>query len=231
MFIWPLESPVVTRDFYFKDSLYVGGQHAAIDIVVAHGSTTGAPVRSIADGTAYASPIKDYYSGWNVYVEHANGWRSGYRHFEHQILPTNIPISVKRGEILGYADSTGVVTGPHLHFDLWNREKKSPEAFFKVGWWAHDPELYLGQEDEMPTPYLRFIQVPGDGTIYVTDGIVRKGTPSQQIITDLVNTGLAEGTAGSPATPAIYVVTQEYLDWLPDYAEDHSGSGEHHHDD
>ena len=152
-FVWPLALPFfITRDFYFKDSLYVGGQHAAIDIIAQSRPTDGDPVRAIADGTAYSSPINDYYSGWNVYVEHADGWRSGYRHFRNQILPVNQPIPVSQGTVLGYADSTGRVTGPHLHFDLWNHEKKSPEAFAKVGWWAHDPELYLGVESENDMP-------------------------------------------------------------------------------
>lgn len=152
-FIWPIKTPrIVTRDFYFKDSLYIGGQHAAVDIICDNRLTTGEPVLAIADGVAYASPIKDYYSGWNVYIEHDGGWRSGYRHFEHQILPPGQPNPVKQGDTIGYADSTGVVTGPHLHFDLWNRDKLSPEAFYKVGWWAHDPELYLSDEEVDLTP-------------------------------------------------------------------------------
>ena len=148
-FTWPMPGAVVvTRNFYFKDSLYVGGQHAAIDLIRTDVPTFGSPVIAIADGTAYASPIKDYYSGWHVYVEHADNWRSGYRHFKDQILPVGQPNPVKQGDLLGYANSTGTVTGPHLHFDLWNRNKLSPEAFYKVGWWAHDPELYLGQGEE-----------------------------------------------------------------------------------
>jgi len=147
-FIWPIDAPrIVTRDFYFLDPLYLGGQHAAIDIITDGRPTTGEPVRAVADGTAYASPIKDFYSGWNVYVDHADNWRSGYRHFEHQILPPGVPIPVKQGDILGYADSTGTVTGPHLHFDLWNRDQLNPDAFYKVGWWAQNPEQYLEEVD------------------------------------------------------------------------------------
>src|SRR5438132_2508664 len=143
-FNWPISAPrIVTRGFSFLDPLYVGGQHAAVDIICSGRDTYGEPVRAVADGVAFASPIKDYYSGWNVYVDHAEGWRSGYRHFMAQILPVNQPITVFKGDILGYADSTGVVTGPHLHFDLWNKDQIDPTAFYKVGWWAHDPELYL----------------------------------------------------------------------------------------
>ncbi|KKK58212.1 hypothetical protein LCGC14_3046730, partial [marine sediment metagenome] len=28
--------------------------------------------------------------------------------------------------------------------------KQSPEAMYKKNIWAHDPELYLGKEDDMP---------------------------------------------------------------------------------
>lgn len=145
-FIWPLEISRVTRDFYFKDRLYVGGQHAALDIIDPTG-TLGKPVRAVADGIAHANPL-DYYSGLNAYVEHADGWRSGYRHFSKHVLPVNVPTAVKQGQTIGLAGSTGVSTGPHLHFDLWNKQKLSPEAFAKVGWWAHDPYLYLGKEED-----------------------------------------------------------------------------------
>jgi hypothetical protein len=70
------------------------------------------------------------------------------------MFPVGSVRSVARGEIVGYADSTGNVTGPHLHFDLWNQRRLSLNAFYKVGWWAHDPEEWLGfhqEEDDMFT--------------------------------------------------------------------------------
>src|SRR6185295_16055549 len=38
------------------------------------------------------------------------------------------PIVIHRGELLGRADSTGVVTGPHLHFEYAPNAKKFEES-------------------------------------------------------------------------------------------------------
>lgn len=146
---WPFNGRnYVTRGFEFQSGLYVGGKHAALDIVPLDEPTYGAPVHAVADGTLYAYPQNDYYGGWNVYIDHADGWRSGYRHFRELIWAPGASAQVKKGQIIGYADSTGTVTGPHLHFDLWNKTKRSPEAFFKMGWWAHDPTKWLGAADD-----------------------------------------------------------------------------------
>lgn len=147
-FIWPVAgTPIVTRGFAFRSALYYGGQHAAIDIVLRDGNIDGAPVLAIADGILFANPL-DHLSGYNVYIEHADGWRSGYRHFDRLLHPVNVPIAVKQGDVIGFADSTGTVTGPHLHFDLWNRVPRNERVFEKLGWFAHDPEEWLGKEVE-----------------------------------------------------------------------------------
>ena len=139
-FIRPVEG-TVTRDFYHPDSVYVGGQHMAIDI----GAATGTPIRAIADGQVVADAW-DTYSGHYVALKHAGGWRSTYRH-----LVTSSPLAVgqtvRQRETIGSVGTTGLSTGPHLHFDLWNSNKQSPEAILKNGWWAHDPDSYLGRED------------------------------------------------------------------------------------
>ena len=150
-FIRPVEG-TVTRDFYFRDSVYVGGQHMAIDIA----ATAGTPIKAIADGEVVADAW-DSYSGHYVALKHAGGWRSTYRH-----LVTSSPLAVgqtvRQRETIGSVGTTGLSTGPHLHFDLWNSNKQSPEAILKNGWWAHDPDLNLGREAvtaplaEEPTP-------------------------------------------------------------------------------
>jgi hypothetical protein len=151
-FIWPLDPPlIVTRKFDYKSSIYLGGMHAAIDLICTGRPTFGAPVRAVADGLM-TTGFTDSQSGHNLWIDHPGGWRTGYRHLREQMWPPG-QRPVRQRDIIGFADSTGNVTGPHLHFDLWNRNRLSAEAFFKVGWWAHDPELYLGtEEDDDMTP-------------------------------------------------------------------------------
>ncbi|KKM16880.1 hypothetical protein LCGC14_1681340, partial [marine sediment metagenome] len=86
-------------------------------------------------------------SGYYVEVSHADGWVTNYRHLVEQ-APVSVGAGVSQGQVIGKVGSTGWSTGPHLHFDLWNAIKQSPEAMYKGNSWAHDPKLYLGKEDE-----------------------------------------------------------------------------------
>ncbi len=148
-FIWPLDDYIITRDFYYLASLYVGGQHAAIDLIRRTGATRAAPIRAVADGTVVGVGW-DYYSGFFVGIDHAGDFRSSYRHLYGQ-TPVVVGQRVSQGQIVGNVGSTGGVSlGDHLHFDLWNRNKiRDDDAiFYKNGWYAVDPMKYLGQEDD-----------------------------------------------------------------------------------
>lgn len=142
MFTWPVEGSV-SRGFDYKSSIYVGGMHAAIDIPAA----IGVPFRAVADGVV-ASVGWDIYSGHFVAVDHYGGWRSIYRHGGVS-APVVQGQQVGQGQVVRYSGNTGYTLGPHIHFDLWSRQKQDPTAFYKNGWWAHDPELYLGKEEDM----------------------------------------------------------------------------------
>jgi hypothetical protein len=131
-------------------------------------------VLAIADGTLWANPL-DTLSGLNCYIDHADGWRSGYRHLSRHVFPYNQPFPVKQGQTIGFAGNTGLSTGPHLHLDLWNRKRQSPEAFVKVGWYAHDPAKYLGiQEEEEEMKQVVWVIKSADAADqgqYVFDGV------------------------------------------------------------
>jgi hypothetical protein len=141
-FIWPLEDPIITRHFGYHSSIYVGGMHAALDF----GAPTGTPIRAVASGTVHGDSW-DTYSGYYIAIQHADNWRSTYRHLRTD-APPSVGQLVAQGQVIGEVGSTGYSTGPHLHFDLWNTTKRDPTALYKHGIWAHDPELYLAKEDD-----------------------------------------------------------------------------------
>lgn len=146
-FVWPLADHYITRGFDYKSSIYIGGQHAAVDLVRLQGGTLGRDILAVADGIVVGDAY-DSISGYFIVLEHGGGWRTTYRHMVTDAPPV-VGQQVKQGQVIGYVGSTGLSTGPHLHFDLWHRQKQDSTAFSKSGWWAHNPELYLGQEDEM----------------------------------------------------------------------------------
>lgn len=143
-FVWPVQG-AVTRNFYYQSSLYVGGQHAAIDIA----APSGTPIAAVADGVVSGKGW-DPYSGHFVALDHVDGWQTFYRHL-YGDAPVVVGQPVKQGRGIGLIGSTGTSTGPHLHFDLWNISKvRNDDAiFYKHDIWAVDPELYLGKEDDV----------------------------------------------------------------------------------
>ncbi len=55
-------------------------------------------------------------AGYYVEIDHGDGFSSQYMHLTHYIV--NKGDTVKAGQVIGYMGSTGVSTGPHLHFSI-----------------------------------------------------------------------------------------------------------------
>ncbi|KKN00088.1 hypothetical protein LCGC14_1141260, partial [marine sediment metagenome] len=113
-FIWPLDSHTVSRDFYYQASIYIGGQHGAIDIP----ANSGTPIKAAAAGLVTKVAYNDI-SGHYMEVAHNGGWVTNYRHMVEQ-ASVGVGVSVSQGQVIGKVGSTGWSTGPHLHLDLWN---------------------------------------------------------------------------------------------------------------
>lgn len=145
-FIWPLDDPVITRNFYYKSSLYISGQHAALDLIPRIGTAAGTPIKVVASGVGVGSGW-DFYSGYFFAADHEGGFRTFYRHLWGP-SPIAVGQRVTQGQVIGNMGNTGWSLGNHLHFDLWNRNKIRDDnaIFYKNGWYALDPVFYLGQE-------------------------------------------------------------------------------------
>lgn len=86
--------------------------HAGIDF----GGGYGAPIYAVTDGRiAYAGRKGGY--GKFVQINHSGGLASGYGHMSR--IAVSAGQSVRRGQIIGYIGSTGLSTGPHLHYELY----------------------------------------------------------------------------------------------------------------
>ena len=178
-FIWPLADHYITRGFDFVADIYVEGDngvrlHAAIDLVRLQGGTLGRDILAVADGIV-AGDAWDKYSGYYIVVEHEGGWRSTYRHLISDAPPV-VGHPMMQGQVIGYVGSTGLSSGPHLHFDLWHSRPQDPTAHAKVGWWAHDPELYLGKEDDMTDEQMARLKEIADGHATYTQNLIREQT-------------------------------------------------------
>lgn len=97
---------------YHCGATHQGRDNFAIDFNL----PTGSPVSAVADGTAYNVPGSTGY-GNHVYIVHAGGFVSLYGHLSSFALAST-PTSVAQGQVIGYSDTSGNSSGPHLHFTL-----------------------------------------------------------------------------------------------------------------
>ncbi len=59
-------------------------------------------------------------SGYGKYVriKHANGYETAYGHMTAFARSTQAGARVRQGQVIGYVGSTGLSTGPHLHYEI-----------------------------------------------------------------------------------------------------------------
>jgi len=113
-FAWPTPSTSLVTSYYGYRMHPVYGYerlHTGIDI----GAADGASVVAADDGTVtYASVMGGY--GNCVMIDHGNGYTTLYAHLSNYIVYEGQTVS--RGSTIGYVGSTGVSTGPHLHYEV-----------------------------------------------------------------------------------------------------------------
>jgi hypothetical protein len=97
----------------FHPILKVWRPHHGLDYV----APIGTPISSIGDGKVVFKGWKGGY-GNLVEIRHKNNFRSRYGHLSRFAKGLYVGKHVKSGDLIGYLGSTGLSTGPHLHFEL-----------------------------------------------------------------------------------------------------------------
>jgi len=78
----------------------------------------GTPIMAAFDGTiAYIGDGKGY--GNVIRIDHGNGRATAYAHMSRFEPTMHKGLAVHAGETIGYIGTTGLSTGPHLHFELY----------------------------------------------------------------------------------------------------------------
>ncbi len=66
-------------------------------------------------------------AGKYIRIKHLNGYKTSYSHLSSYASGIQKNIRVKQGQTIGYVGSTGLSTGPHLHYEvIFNGEKINP---------------------------------------------------------------------------------------------------------
>lgn len=87
--------------------------HKGIDFAAPRGT----PVKSVASGVVTFVGRQSGY-GNLVKIDHPGPYESGYAHLQEYAEGLYEGAAVERGQVIGYVGSTGLATGPHLHFEL-----------------------------------------------------------------------------------------------------------------
>jgi murein DD-endopeptidase MepM/ murein hydrolase activator NlpD len=77
----------------------------------------GTPIMAAGNGTVTHSGRKAGY-GNHVEIRHANGYVTTYSHMSGYAKGLQVGAKVRQGQIIGYVGSTGLSTGPHLHYEV-----------------------------------------------------------------------------------------------------------------
>jgi murein DD-endopeptidase MepM/ murein hydrolase activator NlpD len=99
-----------------------GRKHPILNRIRAHkgvdyAAPTGTPVKATGNGKIVLRGKKGGY-GNTVVIQHGSNYSTLYGHLNNFARGEKIGDRVQQGEIIGYVGSTGLATGPHLHYEF-----------------------------------------------------------------------------------------------------------------
>ena len=126
---FPLEFVNITSTFSHSRMhpiLKIDRPHHGVDFA----AKLGTPVRAVADG-------KVLFAGWRkggygrlIELDHESPYSSRYAHLQRVAKGIRSGATVKKGQVIGYVGSSGLSTGAHLHFEIYqNHEYVDPLTF------------------------------------------------------------------------------------------------------
>ncbi len=94
-------------------------KHQGVDFA----APTGTPI--MAAGTGHVEFVgNNGGAGKYIRIKHLNGYKTAYAHLSKYASGIKKNVKVNQGQIIGYVGSTGLSTGPHLHYEVWFNGKK-----------------------------------------------------------------------------------------------------------
>jgi len=111
--ILPLKGGLTSKFGYRKHPILgIWAMHEGIDLVV----DVGTPVYATGDGVVSYVGYRGRY-GLIVEIDHGFGYVTLYAHLSRALVREGQ--KVKRGDKIALSGATGLVTAPHLHYEVW----------------------------------------------------------------------------------------------------------------
>ena len=125
-----LKSPVaftrVSSGFSMRVHPVTGNwkQHKGIDFA----APTGTPIKAAADGSIESIGYRGGY-GNMIVVKHWSQYSTAYGHMSRFASGMRKGTKVRQGDVIGYVGTTGMSTGPHLHYEFRvNNVQQNPRS-------------------------------------------------------------------------------------------------------
>lgn len=95
-------------------------------------NATGTPIYASAPGTVVRLSYSNTGYGHHIVISHNYGYYTLYAHCSRIFV--RLGQVIEKGRIIGEVGATGNVTGPHLHYEIWEGEgnKSDPEEYLNV---------------------------------------------------------------------------------------------------
>jgi murein DD-endopeptidase MepM/ murein hydrolase activator NlpD len=110
---WPVNAPITSRfGLRVHPILRFARMHRGMDF----GARWGTPIHAAADGKVNRAGWAGGY-GRQVRLAHGDGMATSYSHMSSMAVEPGA--QVRRGQLIGYVGSSGLSTGPHLHYEVY----------------------------------------------------------------------------------------------------------------
>ena len=93
--------------------LHYTKMHTGVDWAAPLGTPIYASGNGVIDKVGWESGYGKY-----VRIRHSNGYETAYGHMTAFARSTQPGARVRQGQVIGYVGSTGLSTGPHLHYEI-----------------------------------------------------------------------------------------------------------------
>jgi len=114
--VWPVRNGIGNITMFFGPNINpINGQHyihKGIDIATYR---AGDPVVATADGQVVTAEYTFDFGNF-IIIRHKHGYYTRYAHL--QSFRAKVGQRVQQNEVIGYIGSTGISTGPHLHYEV-----------------------------------------------------------------------------------------------------------------
>ena len=109
----PVAALGITSGFGMRQHPILGiwRTHAGLDLAASYGS----PIVATSDGVVSSAGWQGGY-GLLVALDHGGGLQTRYGHMSRVSVAPGQP--VRKGSVIGYVGSSGLATGPHLHYEI-----------------------------------------------------------------------------------------------------------------